>query len=137
MTSKTLTITLEKGEDELWGSIEAPGFLLTTVGASVEEVTTNLRELVADFLEHEGKDQPAWAGLRETDITYDYEYDLTALFDVFKAIKMTTIAESAGINSSLMRQYATGNKKPSEKQAKKIEVAIRQLGERLMHVSVA
>ncbi|MEZ0484298.1 hypothetical protein [Fibrella aquatica] len=137
MVRETLTITLEKGDDELWGSIDAPGFLLTSVGASVEEVTTNLRDLVADFLENEGKDMPEWKGIKETDITYNYEYDLTALFDVFKAIKITTIAEFAGINSSLMRQYAIGNKKPSEKQAKKIETALRQLGERLMHVSVA
>ena len=136
-TNRTLTIILEKGDDELWGRINDPGFLLTSVGASVEEVTTNLRDLVADFLEHEGKDSPQWNGIRETDITYDIEYDLTALFDVFKAIKITSIAEIAGINASLMRQYATGNKKPSARQAQRIESALRQLGERLAHVSVA
>lgn len=132
-----LTIVLEKGDNELWGSIDAPGFLLTSVGTSVEEVTRNLRDLVADFLEHEGKDMSEWQGVRETDITYTHEYDLTALFDVFTAIKISAIADSAGINQSLMRQYATGKKRPSERQAAKIETAVRQLGERLMQVAVA
>ena len=133
----TLTIILEKGNDELWGHIEAPGFLLTSVGDSLEEVTTNLRDLVADFLEHEGKTMPEWHGIAETDLTYTIEYDLTALFDVFSAIKINAIADASGINQSLMRQYATGKKRPSERQAKRIEVAVRELGERLQRVSVA
>lgn len=142
MSNVTLRIIFEKGDKELWGRIEAPGFLHTSVGGSAEEVTTNLRDLVADFLEHEGKDMPEWkrsdgSGVVETDIVYEYEYDLTALFEVFNGIKINAIADSAGINQSLMRQYASGSKHPSERQAKKIEAAVRELGERLAHVTVA
>lgn len=133
----TLTIILEKGDHELWGRIKAPGFLHTTVGNTVGEVTANLRDLVADFLAHEGRDMPRWAGVSESDITYQYEYDLTALFEVFNAIKINAVAASAGINASLLRQYATGRKHPSERQAKKIEAAVRNLGQQLMHVTIA
>ena len=133
----TLKIILEKGDDELWGRVQAPGFLHTTVGTSAEEVKANLRDLVADFLKHEGKDMPEWKDVAESDIAYEFEYDLTALFEVFSAIKINSIAASAGINASLMRQYATGKKHPSERQAKRIETAVRELGERLMHVVVA
>lgn len=134
----TLTIIIEKGDDdEIWGSIDAPGFLYTTVGSTVEEITANLRGLVADYLAHEGKTSPDWEGISESDITYEYEYDLTALFEVFSAIKINSIAEMAGINKGLARQYASGVKTASSQQAKKIEVAIHQLGERLMHVTVA
>ena len=137
MSKKKLTIILEKGNDELWGRIDTPGsFLLTTVGNSMEEVTANLRDLVADFLENEGKELPEWQGISESDITYQFEYDMTAIFDVFNAIKMSAIAASAGINPSLVRQYATGKKHPSERQAKRIEMAIQELGSRLMHVRV-
>ena len=132
-----LTIILEKGDGELWGRIEAPGFLHTTVGNSVKEVTDNLRDLVADFLEHEGKNMPQWKGVSEPAISYTYEYDLTALFDVFNVLKINAVADSSGINKSLLRQYATGKKHPSERQAKKIETAVRALGERLLHVTVA
>ena len=136
-TVSQLIIVLEKGDDELWGHIEAPGFLLTTVGNSVEEVTANLRDLVADFLVHEGNDMPQWKGVSEPAIGYTYEYDLTALFEVFNVLKINAIADAAGINKSLLRQYATGKKHPSERQAKKIETAVRALGERLLHVTVA
>lgn len=137
MSKHILKIILEKGDDELWGRVQAPGFLHTTVGTSIGEVKTNLRDLVADFLEHEGREMPEWKGVAESDIAYEYEYDLTALFEVFNAIKMNAIADSAGINQSLMRQYATGKKHPSERQAKKIETAVRELGERLRLVTVA
>jgi hypothetical protein len=134
---RTLQIILEKGDGELWGRVEAPGFLHTTVGSSAEEVTTNLRDLIADFLEHEGKTMPEWADVAETDISYEYGYDLTALFEVFNAIKINAIADSAGINQSLMRQYASGKKRPSERQASKIETAIHELGDRLRAVALA
>ena len=135
---KRLTIVIEKGDDdEIWGSIETPGFLYTTVGSTVEEITANLRGLVADYLAHEGKASPDWDGVLESDLTYEYEYDLTALFEVFNAIKINSIAEMAGINKGLARQYASGVKTASPQQAKKIEAAIHQLGERLLHVTVA
>ena len=107
------------------------------MGTSLEEVTANLRDLVVDFLEHEGKTRPEWAGVLETDLTYAVEYDLTTFFDVFSAIKINATTDASGINQSLMRQYATGKKRPSERQAKRIEVAVRELGERLQRVSVA
>ena len=135
---KALTIAIEKGDDEeIWGSIDAPGFFYTTVGRSVEEITENFRGLVADFLVNEGKTVPEWEGVSIDDISFEYEYDLTALFQVFSAIKINSIADMAGINKGLVRQYASGVKNASTPQAKKIEAAIRQLGERLMHVSVA
>lgn len=137
MSKKKLTIILEKGNDELWGRIDSPGsFLLTTVGNSAEEVVANLRDLVDDFLENEGKELPEWQDISASDLAYQVEYDLTAIFEVFNAIKMSAIAASAGINPSLVRQYATGKKHPSERQARRIETAIQELGSRLIHVRV-
>lgn len=137
MTPITLNIILEKGDHELWGRVQAPGFLHTTVGASIEEVTANLRDLIADYLDHEGREAAEWQGVSINDITFNYEYDLTALFEVFQSIKINAVADLSGINQSLMRQYATGKKRPSERQAKKIENAIHQLGQRLTQVIVA
>ncbi len=138
MTSvKHIVIILEKGGDELGGRVRAPGFLLTTTGNSTEEVTANLRELIADFLEHEGRGMAEWEGVKADAIEFSYEYDLTALFEIFDAIKINSVASLAGLNQSLLRQYATGKKRPSERQAKKIEEAIHQLGQRLMAVTIA
>ena len=131
-----LTIVLEPGDGETWGRIEAPFILLTTVGNTVEEVTNNLKGLIQDHLDHEGKEQVEWQNVQVKDITFEYVYDLTELFDVLSAVKINSIADLAGINQSLMRQYASGVKYPSPTQAKKIQLAVNQLGKKLMAVSV-
>ncbi|MCX6216417.1 hypothetical protein [Spirosoma sp.] len=134
---KSLELILEKQEDELWGRVEAPGFLYTTSGETIEEVTSNIKELIADFFAHEGKAFPEWQGITIDNIAFDYTYDLTAFFEVFSELKMGAIASRAGINQTLMRQYASGHKHPSSQQAKKIEQAVHQLATTLQQVHFA
>jgi len=133
-----LTVVLEKDHSsEIAGSIEEEDFLLTTVGNSKEEIEANLRMLLVDFLENEGKHTHRWRNVSIESVHFNYEYDITALFDQFNELKIGSIADRAGISRSLMRQYTSGTKNPSEKQAKKIEEAIHKLGEELQQVVVA
>ena len=131
-----LIIIIEPGDGEMWARIDAPYTLLTTVGKTVEEVTQNLKDLIQDHLDHEGKAQAEWQGVKVEDIKFDSVYDLTELFDVLSAVKINSIADLAGINQSLMRQYASGVKYPSPQQAKRIQEAVHQLGKKLMQVSM-
>lgn len=131
-----LTIIIEPGDGEMWGRIDAPYTMLTTVGNSVEEVTQSLKDLIQDHLDHEGKEQKEWQGVHVKDIKFENVYDLTELFEVLSAVKINSIADLAGINQSLMRQYASGVKYPSPTQAKKIQEAVHQLGQKLMQVSI-
>jgi predicted RNase H-like HicB family nuclease len=131
-----LTIIIEPGDGEMWGRIDAPYTMLTTVGNSVEEVTQSLKDLIQDHLDHEGKEQAEWQGVQVKDIKFEYVYDLTELFEVLSAVKINSIADLAGINQSLMRQYASGVKYPSPTQAQKIQEAVHQLGQKLMQVSI-
>ena len=85
----------------MWGRIDAPYTLLTTVGNTVEEITQNLKDLIQDHLDHEGKEQAEWQGIKVEDIKFEYVYDLTELFDVLSAVKINAIADLAGINQSL------------------------------------
>jgi predicted RNase H-like HicB family nuclease len=130
------TIIIEPGDGEIWGRIDAPNTLLTTVGNSVDAITQSLKELIQDHIDHEGKDQVEWQDVQVKDIEFDYVYDLTELFDVLSAVKINSIADMAGINQSLMRQYAAGVKYPSRQQAKKIQAAVHQLGQKLLQVSI-
>jgi predicted RNase H-like HicB family nuclease len=131
-----LIIIIEPGDGEMWGRIDAPYIMLTTVGNSVEEVTQSLKDLIQDHLDHEGKEQAEWQGVQVKDIKFEYVYDLTELFEVLSAVKINSIADLAGINQSLMRQYASGVKYPSPTQAQKIQEAVHQLGQKLMQVSI-
>jgi hypothetical protein len=137
-----LTVILEKDDGYLWGRVEydpvdKPGFLHTTEGSSVEEITKNLRELISDSLKHELKDDPAFAGITANDIEFDYAYDLSAFFEIFDALKINTIAELAGLNKALVRQYVSGVKNPSRTQAERIEQAVHELGKKLLQVQFA
>ncbi|RDB03567.1 hypothetical protein [Runella aurantiaca] len=131
-----LTIIIEKGDGEIWGRVEAPGFLNVTVGNSEAEITQNMLELIEDFLENEGKEDEYWKGVTLESIEFDYRYDLTAFFDLFSPLKINSIAEKAGINKALMRQYVSGVKHPSAQQVQKIESAIHAFGQNLMKVSL-
>jgi transcriptional regulator with XRE-family HTH domain len=64
-------------------------------------------------------------------LDFQYKYDLSSLFDYFKFVNVTQFAKTAGISSSLMRQYKTGNTYISEKQLNKIERALHKIGREL------
>lgn len=130
-----LQIILEKGDGEYWGRLESKdAFLFTTVADSTEEVCLQLKELLADFIAHEGQEHEEWKNVKIENITFTHTYDLTALFHIFDVLKINTLAELSGINKSLMRQYAVGIKHPSKQQAEKITNAIKILAQKLQNV---
>ncbi|MCF2504284.1 hypothetical protein L0663_12910 [Dyadobacter sp. CY107] len=133
-----LTIIIEKGDNELWGRIEnVPNYLPVTTGNSLEEITNNLKDLLEDFIQHEGQANETWRSLKKSDFSFDYAYDLSAFFELFDDIKVGALAKRAGLNPSLVRHYVSGTKFPSEQQAKKLEDAIHDLGEKLREVVLA
>jgi predicted RNase H-like HicB family nuclease len=133
-----LTIIIEKGDNELWGRIEnVPNYLPVTSGSTVEEITSNLKDLLEDFIHHEGQENESWRNLKKSEFTFDYAYDLSAFFELFDDIKVGALAKRAGLNPSLVRHYVAGTKYPSEQQAKKLEDAIHDLGEKLKEVILA
>ncbi len=134
---KRLTAVLEKdGSDKIAGYIHTDQFLLTTVGATEENVFKNLRELIDDYITNEGADDDHWRNVKATDISFDIEYDLTSFFILYSAIEVNAIAKLASIDQSLMHQYVLGNKTASATQVIAIQAAFHQLGERLMNISL-
>jgi len=126
MGGKTKLI-IEKGEDgQYWGRVSIDDDLLVESGATQEELEQKMRQLVNEF-----------HGIKPDTLVWEVEYDLQAFFEKFDFLKISKIAELSGINSSLMRQYATGIKNPATKQVKKIEEAVRQLGQQLSEVMLS
>lgn len=122
-----IQLIVEKGDDgQYWGRCSIGDDLLTESAASIEELETQMRQIIYDF-----------HGIEPVNIVFEVEYDLGAFFEQFDFLKISRVAEQADINSSLMRQYATGAKYPGQKQVKKIEQAIHDLGQRLLDVSLA
>ncbi len=134
-TRVEVIIELKKGI--LWGIVEGKGnFIPTPYGKNKDEVISNLKSLIKDYQQHEGKKDKFWSKVDVDKMNIEIRYDLQAFFREFKDLKISSIAERAELNPSLLRQYATGNKFPSSDQVKKIEDAIHNLAKRLKQVSI-
>ncbi len=132
-----LKVIIEKNESDLWGRIEDIGlFGPVTVGSSKKEVLENLVMLIEDYKQHEGANDEAWNQVEVNQLEFEFLYDLQAFFQEFSFLKQSKIAELAGLNTSLVRQYASGLKHPSADQAMKIEAAIHLLAQELQTVSI-
>lgn len=122
---KKLTLIIEKAEEGFWGRVEYDDNLITEEAPSVAALEESMHKLLFDF--HQ---------VPVGSVAFEYKYDLTELFDKFKEINVTKLADRAGLNQSLLRQYVSGAKYPSLEQAKKIEMAIHQLGHDLIKVQL-
>ena len=120
---KKLTLTIERADGVLWGRTEYDHNLLVESSETQQGLEASLKSLLHEF--HE---------LDPAQVEFNVEYDLTAFFQEFDFLKITKIAELAGLNGSLLRQYVSGKKNPSPAQAQKIETAVRQLGHKLAGV---
>lgn len=125
MKSPHVKLIIEGGDGALWGRINYEDNLLVDEAETIEKLQAQMRQLLLDF--HD---------LAPDSYDFEIEYDLTAFFEQFDYLKITKIAELAGLNGSLVRQYATGKKFPSAQQAEKIETTIRELAEQLSKVHI-
>ena len=105
-----------------------------TVGYTWDELERNMAEAVDFHLESLAECGDEIPPQFQTEFEFDYRLDIQDFFLLFKPVKQSAVAERAGINPSLLRQYARGIKHPSISQAKKIEKAIHQLGHDLLKV---
>jgi hypothetical protein len=131
-----INVIIEKNENDFWGRIEGFEYLPVTVADSIDGVISNLKLLLADYIEHEGANDKKWKRVDVDNLLFDLHFDLRAFFAEYTFLNISTIAKMSGINSSLVRQYAKGIKHPSTAQAKKVEKTIHQLAEKMNNVSL-
>ena len=131
-----IEIIVEKNDGLLWGRVEIADQLFTPYGETVELLVNNLKDLMKDYVQNEGKTIKFWENMDVENLKVDLKYDLEAFFLEHNYLKITAIAEQAGINPGLVRQYASGVKHPSSEQAKKIEIAIHKIAKELQEVSI-
>ncbi|MGV3527326.1 MAG: helix-turn-helix domain-containing protein [Flavisolibacter sp.] len=114
-------LRLEKADGELWGRVKVKGNLIVEQASSLDALKKKIKQLVFDFENVEIED-------------FKLSYDLTAFFESHNYLNISDIAKKAGISPTLMRQYASGIKFPSEDRVMKIEQAIHGIGRELTRV---
>jgi predicted RNase H-like HicB family nuclease len=112
-----------------------PGCIST--GATVADIKDSIKESVEFHIE----------GLRDENLPvpdefaqkFDlvYKMDMASLFEWFSGILTKSgVSRITGMNQSLISQYVSGIKTPSNRQTKKIERALHNLGQELLEIEL-
>ena len=124
-----VVVTIERAKDgNYWCQTENPilGGFLSAMGKTVQEAKEDLIECLEEAkenLESEGKTFPK--------VEFTYKYDLQSFFNYFSFLNVSDIAKRAGVNPSLMRQYASGAKNAGEKTYQRLAVCVQSVGREL------
>ena len=137
MERKKLEVIVEKSDGMYWVRIERKGgFSPNNAAETRKEAIDGLRAVIADYQEHEGQDDKFWSKVDSSSVVFEIHADLQAVFEEHNFVSISAVADRAGLNQSLVRQYARGIKHPSEEQAKRIEKAIHAMGKELSEITI-
>lgn len=124
-----VTAIMEKAKDGHYSCYveeDLPGFGLSGFGDTAEAAKGDMLEAYKEIKEiqaEEGKEVP--------ELEFVYKYDMQSFFDYFSFLNVTKVAELAGINPSLMRQYTSGVTNAGQKQYDKIRVAVERISKEI------
>lgn len=104
-------------------------------GKTVEEAKEDLMNSIAEvkqLCEEDGLPSPDPLD----NLSFEFKYDISALFNAFSFLNVSKFAERVGISPSLMRHYKAGDTCISSAQAKKIEKGLHQIAKELSAISL-
>ncbi len=126
MEMTKIPLTVERGDDrKFWGRVEYNGNLITDFAENISELEQKMKNLLWEFEE-----------VNPESVQFDHLFDVSALFQRFDFLKISNVAEHAGMNPGLLRQYVSGSKNPSLDQAKKIENTLHKLATELQKATI-
>jgi transcriptional regulator with XRE-family HTH domain len=121
-----IELVIERGDDkEFWGRVVYNDSFIVDHAPNIQQLEEQMKVLLADVED-----------LEIESIEFEHLYDVFALFEKFDFLNISKVANYAGINAGLLRQYASGVKNPSLNQAKKIEETLHLLAEQMRNAQV-
>ena len=129
------TVIIEKDKNGFSAYTENLKTVLHGSGRTVQEAKDELMACYDEVKEY-------YADSREIlpkeliDLSFDYKYDISALFDDFAFLNISKFAERVGISPSLMRHYKKGDTYISANQAMKIQKGLHQIASEFLSVSL-
>jgi hypothetical protein len=125
-----VTIQVEKGKQEKNFSCfmvdELPDFALAGYGNTARQAIEDMyvaQKEIKELLEEEGKQMP--------ELEFVFRFDIGSFFDYYSYLNMSGVAKKAGVNASLMCQYAMGKHEPSQKRKQQILDCLRQISQEM------
>lgn len=124
-----VTAIIEKAKDGYYSCYveeDLPGFGLSGFGETAEAAKADMLNAFQEIKELQEEE-----GVSVPDLEITYRYDLQSFFNYFSFLNVSKVADLAGINPSLMRQYTSGVTRAGEKQYDKIRRAIGEIAREL------
>ena len=133
MKTKKVSLVIEASSTGF--GIYGDDFPVTAYGDTVDAAKKDLEKAIADVLDFCQKEgcapDPA---LNNGNLEFIFKYDIASIFNHFGMLDASGLAKRIGMNPSLLRQYKTGHALASDKQKKKIEQGLHDLGRQLLRV---
>lgn len=114
-----------KGNFSCFSTEEIAKCLPVGYGKTAREAMEDIKKSVEEF-----KEMKAEEGEEFPEVEFSYRFDVGAFFD-FYPIDVTAFARYAGINASVLRQYATALRQPKQDALNKIHEGINRLSKDL------
>ena len=124
---KELTFIIEKTKTGYSAYTDDEELVFTT-GKTISELQRNATEAV-ELLYQEGSHTKDKCHIL-------FEIDFKQFFEYYKIINAKHLAERIGMNESLLSQYITGKKKPSQKQVQRLIDGLHEIGKELMELTL-
>ena len=133
----SIEVVVERHYDgTFWGTTQNIPGVVTAFGASLDELKKNIEQAFLEYVAAAAELGEAWIEEVRTRKEWAFYMNMQALFELVPEVKISAIARRAGINESLMRQYATGKAVVSEDRLRYIEQTIHDLGRELQTVKL-
>jgi predicted RNase H-like HicB family nuclease len=129
---KTLNAIIERNEDGFYAYVEQLDGCVAG-GSTYTEVKENLEEMINIFMEEDPTVKPNF----KSGYKLKFEVSLDSVFDLLPEINISQLAKLGRLNPGLLRQYVSGSKKASEKQAQRVMEAIDKLANKLNSISLS
>ena len=104
-----------------------------SVNASVLGQGNTSNAAIADMLQgwNETKEDLKEDGIEVSPIEIEFTFDIGALFNYYDFINVAGVSREIGISSAVMRQYATGVRRPSKERKERIVKGIKSLAKKM------
>jgi len=125
-SKKRIKIIIEKTETGFSAFTE--DYPIFTTGKTITELQNNALEATQFYFEGQ-----------EEKITMEklkFEFDFQQFFQYYNVINAKILAQKIGMNATLLSQYVSGKKKPSDVQTEKILTIIHQIGQELAELNL-
>ena len=121
---KKMVVVIEKTADGF--SAYAKDYPVYSTGATMNEMMDNVIEAFSLYFDED----------KFNTSRLSFEIDFKQFFKYYKVINSKALARKIGMNPTLLSQYVTGQKKPSELQSRRILYGINRIGQELSEMSV-